>query len=296
LITGGKIKVVWRVPETVAYGDRFVCLWHVAPALVCRCKRHQASAFLAVYKKLMKTKSSTQPLIEMRDVVKTYATAAGEFDALKGINLQVGAGEFVGVVGKSGAGKSTLLNMITGVDNLTSGEVLVKSNGSPVSIHKMSEDEVALWRGKTLGVVFQSFQLLPMLTLVENITLPMDLCGNFNPKRSRARALELLRLVEIEEHADKLPAYISGGQQQRVAIARALANDPPVLIADEPTGSLDSVTADHIFEVFEHLVSGQGKTIVMVTHDQSLTPRFSRTLQIVDGELDASPSDWEVTK
>lgn len=224
-------------------------------------------------------------LIEMRDVVKIYSTAAGEFDALKGINLQVGAGEFVGVVGKSGAGKSTLLNMITGVDNLTSGEVLVNSNGSAVSIHKMSEDEIAAWRGKTMGVVFQSFQLLPMLTLVENITLPMDLCGNFNPRQSRERALELLRLVEIEEHADKLPAFISGGQQQRVAIARALANDPPVLIADEPTGSLDSVTADHIFDVFEHLVSDQGKTIVMVTHDHSLASRFSRTLQIVDGEL-----------
>ena len=224
-------------------------------------------------------------LIEMRDVVKIYSTAAGEFDALKGINLQVGAGEFVGVVGKSGAGKSTLLNMITGVDNLTSGEVLVNSNSSAVSIHKMSEDEIALWRGKTMGVVFQSFQLLPMLTLVENITLPMDLCGNFHPRQSRERALELLRLVEIEEHADKLPAFISGGQQQRVAIARALANDPPVLIADEPTGSLDSVTADHIFDVFEHLVSDQGKTIVMVTHDHSLASRFSRTLQIVDGEL-----------
>ncbi len=245
------------------------------------------------YRKYMPIKTSTQPLIEMRDVVKIYSTAAGEFDALKGINLQVGAGEFVGVVGKSGAGKSTLLNMITGVDNLTSGEVLVNSNGSAVSIHKMSEDEVALWRGKTLGVVFQSFQLLPMLTLVENITLPMDLCGNFNPKKSRERALELLRLVEIEEHADKLPAYISGGQQQRVAIARALANDPPVLIADEPTGSLDSVTADHIFDVFEHLVSDQGKTIVMVTHDHSLAARFSRTLQIVDGELEVRPERSE---
>ena len=170
----------------------------------------------------MQSKTSTQPLIEMRDVVKVYSTAAGEFDALKHVKPASGWGEFVGIVGKSGAGKSTLLNMITGVDNLTSGEVLVNSNGSSISIHKISEDEVALWRGQTLGVVFQSFQLLPMLTLVENITLPMDLCGNFNPKQSRERALELLRLVEIEEHADKLPAFISGGQQQRVAIARAL--------------------------------------------------------------------------
>jgi len=227
-----------------------------------------------------------QPLIEMRDVVKVYSTAAGDYTALKGVTLQVKAGEFLGVIGKSGAGKSTLLNMITGVDHLSSGEVVVHANGSPVSVHKMREDQIALWRGRTMGVVFQSFQLLPMLTLIENITLPMDLCGNFSPRLSRERALGLLRLVEIEEHADKLPAYISGGQQQRVAIARALANDPAILIADEPTGSLDSVTADHIFEVFEHLVADQGKTIVMVTHDQSLATRFSRTLRIADGELD----------
>ena len=228
-------------------------------------------------------------LIELRDVVKTYSTAAGDFTALKRINMQIGAGEFVGVVGKSGAGKSTLLNMITGVDHLSEGEVIIHSNGSPVSVHKKKEDEIALWRGQTMGVVFQSFQLLPMLTLVENITLPMDLCGNFSPKQSRQRALELLRLVEIEEHAEKLPAFISGGQQQRVAIARALANDPPILIADEPTGSLDSVTADHVFELFERLVAEQDKTIVMVTHDESLSPRFSRTLRIADGELVKPP-------
>jgi putative ABC transport system ATP-binding protein len=234
----------------------------------------------------MKLDQPHQIILEMRDVVKVYSTAAGDFTALKGINMQIGAGEFVGIVGKSGAGKSTMLNMLTGVDDLTSGEVLVKSNSSTISIHKMNEDAIALWRGQTVGVVFQSFQLLPMLSLIENITLPMDLCGNFSPRRSRERALELLRLVEIEEHADKLPAYISGGQQQRVAIARALANDPAILVADEPTGSLDSVTADHILEVFEHLVTDQGKTIVMVTHDHSLAPRFSRTLRITDGELD----------
>ncbi len=236
----------------------------------------------------MKTQVSTQPLIELRGVVKTYSTAAGDFTALKSIDLQIGMGEFLGVVGKSGAGKSTLLNMIAGVDHLTQGEVIV-NNGESVSVHGLNEDRIALWRGQTLGVVFQSFQLLPMLTLVENITLPMDLCGNFSPKQSRQRALELLRLVEIEEHADKLPAFISGGQQQRVAIARALANDPPILIADEPTGSLDSVTAEHIFEVFEHLVSEQKKTIVMVTHDESLSTRFSRTLRIVDGTLETLP-------
>lgn len=221
----------------------------------------------------------------MRDVVKVYSTAAGEFTALKGINMQMGRAEFVGIIGKSGAGKSTLLNMLTGVDALTSGEVIVNSNGAPISIHKLSEDAIASWRGLTLGVVFQSFQLLPMLTLVENIMLPMDLCGKFNSKHSRGRALELLRLVEIEEHADKLPAHISGGQQQRVAIARALANDPPILVADEPTGSLDSVTAGHIFEVFEHLVKDLGKAILMVTHDQTLASRFMRTLEIADGKI-----------
>lgn len=226
-------------------------------------------------------------LIDLVDVVKIYSTAAGDFTALKGINMQVGRGEFVGIIGKSGSGKSTLLNMITGVDHLTRGEVVVRANGSPISIHKMNEDAIAFWRGYNLGVVYQSFQLLPMLTLVENITLPMDLCGKFSAKQSRARALELLRMVEIEDQADKFPAHISGGQQQRVAIARALANDPPILVADEPTGSLDSVTAEHIFEVFEHLVSDLGKTIIMVTHDQSLAPRFTRTLGMVDGNLES---------
>ena len=230
--------------------------------------------------------SGSPALIQLRNVGKVYSTAAGDFEAIKGIDLQVNTGEFVGIIGKSGAGKSTLLNMITGVDDLTSGEVLVNTGGSRVSVHEMDEDKVAFWRGHTMGVVFQSFQLLPMLTLIENITLPMDLCGKFHPKRSRERALELLRLMEIEEHASKLPALISGGQQQRVAIARALANDPPILVADEPTGSLDSVTAEHIFELFQHLVEDQGKTIIMVTHDQSLAPKFSRTLRIVDGELD----------
>lgn len=237
---------------------------------------------------------TSQPLIEMREVLKVYSTAAGDFTALKGINLEVGAGEFVGIVGKSGAGKSTLLNMVTGVDHLTSGEVIINTNSSPVSIHKMNEDAIASWRGHNLGIMYQSFQLLPMLTLVENVMLPMDLCGKFNVKGSRQRALELLQLVEIEDHANKLPSQISGGQQQRVSIARALANDPQILVADEPTGSLDSVTAEHIFDVFEHLVSEQGKTIVMVTHDESLKSRFSRTVRIVDGELE--PMSESVTQ
>ncbi len=235
-------------------------------------------------------------LIELRNVSKTYSTPAGDFTALIDVNLKVNAGEFVGIVGKSGAGKSTLLNMINGVDQLTSGEVLINTEGKNLSIHELSEDQRALWRGQTVGVVYQSFQLLPMLTLVENITLPMDLSDNYKPRESRERAMELLELVELEEHANKLPAFISGGQQQRVAIARALANDPSILIADEPTGSLDSITADHIFDVFEHLVHDQGKTIIMVTHDMGLAGRFSRNLTITDGELSDSKPESKPEK
>jgi len=239
----------------------------------------------------MATRTKSQSIIQIRDLGKVYSTAAGEFTALSHINADAQAGEFLGIVGKSGAGKSTLLNMINGVDQLTSGEVIVRTDDRDVSVHELSEDQLALWRGQTMGIVYQSFQLLPMLTLVDNITLPIDLCGNYKPREARERAMELLRLVELEEHANKLPAFISGGQQQRVAIARALANDPPILIADEPTGSLDSITADHIFDVFEHLVNDRGKTIVMVTHDNSLAPRFSRCLQLVDGEL-ANETEW----
>jgi len=235
-------------------------------------------------------------LIELHNVSKTYSTAAGDFIALKDISLNVNAGEFIGIVGKSGAGKSTLLNMINGVDQLTSGEVLVQTEGKNISIHDLSEDQLAYWRGKNMGVVYQSFQLLPMLTLVENITLPMDLADNYKPRESKERAMQLLELVELEEHANKLPAFISGGQQQRVAIARALANDPPILVADEPTGSLDSLTADHIFDVFEHLVSDQNKTIIMVTHDSGLASRFSRSLTITDGELADSEIDSQLDK
>jgi putative ABC transport system ATP-binding protein len=242
----------------------------------------------------------SMPLIELNNVSKTYSTAAGDFIALKDVNLKVPAGEFVGIIGKSGAGKSTLLNMINGVDQLTSGEVLLHTDGEKISIHDMSEDQRARWRGEKMGVVYQSFQLLPMLTLIENITLPMDLTDNYKPRESKERAMQLLQLVELEEHANKLPAFISGGQQQRVAIARALANDPPILVADEPTGSLDSITADHIFEVFERLVTDQGKTIIMVTHDSSLVSRFSRNLTIADGELfDSeidSPSDKTIRR
>jgi putative ABC transport system ATP-binding protein len=225
------------------------------------------------------------PLIEIKQVKKAYKTAAGDFWALKGLSFNVYPGEFVGIIGKSGAGKSTLLNIITGVDQLTTGEVIIRSDhNKPVSIHQMSQSDLALWRGLNIGVIYQSFQLLPMLTLVDNVMIPMDLCGLYRSTASREKAMNLLRMVEIEEHAQKLPAYISGGQQQRVAIARALANDPPILIADEPTGSLDSNTAETIFEIFEELIQ-RGKTIIMVTHDNNLAPRFTRRIILADGEI-----------
>ncbi len=225
-----------------------------------------------------------QPTIQLRHVNKIYHTGSGDFTALKEINLHIYPGEFLGIIGKSGAGKTTLLNMISGVSEITSGEVLFYREGSAVPLHTMSEDELALWRGHNLGIVYQSFELLPMLDLVNNVMLPQDFSGHYQPAISRERALELLELVEIKEHAYKLPAHISGGQKQRVAIARALVNDPPVIVADEPTGNLDTVTAATIFHIFEKLVA-QGKTVVMVTHDSNLARRFSRRLQIVDGEL-----------
>jgi putative ABC transport system ATP-binding protein len=224
------------------------------------------------------------PLIELRGVKKDYFTRAGAFPALKGIDLEVYPGEFLGVIGKSGAGKSTLLNIITGVDQLTAGQVQVRANGSIVNLADLSENELTLWRGRTMGVVYQSFQLLPMLTLVQNVMLPMDMSGLFHSRKSRERALELLDQVELIEHAHKYPTQISGGQQQRVAIARALANDPPLIVADEPTGSLDSSTANTIFDLFQDLLD-VNRTIIMVTHDQGLMPRFTRHVEIADGEL-----------
>lgn len=220
------------------------------------------------------------PFIQLTNVVKVYHTGAGDFTALKGIDADVEQGEFVGIVGRSGAGKSTLVNMITGVDHLTAGLVRI----GDTLVHELNESEMALWRGLNLGVVYQSFELLPMLSLLDNVMLPMDFCGLYRPRRSRQRAMQLLRQVDLEEHARKPPTDVSGGEKQRVAIARALANDPPVIVADEPTGNLDSVTADTIIQLFVGLVE-QGKTVIMVTHDEALVPRFSRTLRIADGEL-----------
>jgi putative ABC transport system ATP-binding protein len=220
-------------------------------------------------------------LILLQDVRKAYRTPAGDFLALKGIDLQVQQGEFLAVVGKSGAGKSTLVNMITGIDRPSSGEIRVGAQ----AIQDMSEDQIATWRGKHVGVVFQFFQLLPMLTCAENVMMPMDFAGLYSgPRERRERALHLLAQVGIAEHADKLPSAVSGGQRQRVAIARALANDPMLLAADEPTGNLDSKTADLMFQVFESLVDA-GKTIVLVTHDRDLAVRATRRAHIADGQI-----------
>jgi len=223
---------------------------------------------------------AAQAAIQLQKVVKTFKNAAGEFHVLKGIDLTLQRGEFVAIVGKSGSGKSTLLNMITGIDHPTGGQVVI--NG--VNIYEMNESQRALWRGRNLGIVFQFFQLLPMLTLLENVMLPMDYVGLYDFDERPKRAMELLRMVGLEKQAGKLPAAVSTGQQQSAAIARALANDPPVIAADEPTGNLDSRSAESIINLFDHLVRS-GKTIAMVTHDPSLTERTSRTIIITDGEL-----------
>jgi len=223
---------------------------------------------------------AAEAVIQLQKVVKTFKNAAGEFPILKGIDLTLRGGEFVAIIGKSGSGKSTLLNMITGIDHPTGGQVVI--NG--VNIYKMNESQRALWRGRNLGIVFQFFQLLPMLTLLENVMLPMDYVGLYDFDERPMRAMELLKMVGLEKQAHKLPALVSTGQQQSAAIARALANDPPVIAADEPTGNLDSRSAEAIINLFDHLVRS-GKTIAMVTHDPSLTGRTSRTIIISDGEL-----------
>lgn len=222
-----------------------------------------------------------QTVVELRNVTKTYVMPTREFVALRDISLTIKAGEFVSIIGKSGSGKSTLINMITGIDHPTSGEVIV--SGTP--IHTLSENAMAIWRGRAMGVVFQFFQLLPTLTLLENVMLPMEFCRLYTPAERENRALQLLEMVDMAEHAFKLPAKVSGGQQQRVAIARALANNPALIVADEPTGSLDSNTAENIFQLFERLVE-QGKTIVMVTHDQDLASRASRILVLAKGAVE----------
>jgi len=223
---------------------------------------------------------SNQVVIELRDVCKIYATPSGQFYALKDICLQINSSEFAAVIGKSGSGKSTLINMIAGIDRPTNGEVIVGNT----SIQEFSEDQMATWRGKTLGVIFQFFQLLPTLTVLENVMLPMELCNTYPRLERKDRAMSLLEKVELEKHANKFPSEISGGEAQRAAIARALANNPTVLLADEPTGSLDSKTGDIIIRFFEEFVA-QGRTILYVTHNLSLANRASRVISIADGEI-----------
>ena len=219
-------------------------------------------------------------LIELRGVSKAYDVAARKFLALKNVDMQVGAGEFVAVVGKSGSGKSTLINMITGIDSPTSGEIFVAST----PVHDLDQEQLAVWRGRNVGVVFQFFQLLPTLTVSENIILPMDFCGVFPPRERKNRALALLEKVGIAEQADKLPSDLSGGQQQRAAIARALANDPPLIVADEPTGNLDSQTSNAVMQLFADLAL-EGKTVVMVTHERDLSQYFTRSIMLADGVI-----------
>ncbi len=219
-------------------------------------------------------------LVDLREVVKTYQSSAGTFTALKGVDLQVEAGAFVSIIGKSGSGKSTLINVITGIDRPTSGEVIVDH----VHIHTLNEERIAIWRGRSIGVIFQFFQLLPTLTAVENILLAMDYGGRYPRTERPERALYLLELVGMADQAHRLPNSLSGGQQQCVAIARALANDPVLLTADEPTGNLDSKSAEMVFRLFESLAQA-GKTILMVTHDNDLATRAQRTIRLADGKI-----------
>jgi putative ABC transport system ATP-binding protein len=220
-------------------------------------------------------------LVDLRGVVKIYQSTAGRFTALQGVDLQVEGGAFVSIIGKSGSGKSTLINVITGIDRPSSGEAIV--NGTP--IHLLNEEQVAVWRGRSIGVIFQFFQLLPTLTCIENLLLAMDYGGRHPANQRPARAMELLERVGVADQAHRLPSTLSGGQQQCVAIARALANDPVLLAADEPTGNLDSKSAEMVFRLFENLTDS-GKTILMVTHDNDLAARAHRTIRLADGRIE----------
>jgi putative ABC transport system ATP-binding protein len=219
-------------------------------------------------------------LIELRAVSKMYPVGAGACRALEGVDLTIPSGQFVAVVGKSGSGKSTLINLITGIDRPTSGTVRVGGT----RVDALGESQLANWRGRTVGIVFQSFQLLPTLTVLENVLLPMDFCKTLPAQPARRRAFELLELMNIPEQARKLPSALSAGQQQRAAIARALANDPPIVVADEPTGNLDSQTAEVVLGLLRDL-SQRGKTVVMVTHERDVASRVDRVVQLTDGHL-----------
>jgi putative ABC transport system ATP-binding protein len=232
----------------------------------------------------MMTQTNGSPngkVIVLNEIVKTFPLGDDdEVTVLKGVNMEIESGEFISIVGPSGNGKSTLLNMITGIDRPTAGEVIV--TGRPV--HEMSENELAVWRGDHVGIIFQFFQMLPSLSLVQNVILPMDFANKFEPKERQDRALQLLDTVGLADQANKLPGMVSGGQQQRAAIARALANDPPLVVADEPTGNLDSHSAGDVFRLFNRLVE-EGKTLLMVTHDKELARQVPRVVEITDGRI-----------
>lgn len=229
---------------------------------------------------LTATVNNSKPIIEMRGITKVFRTGAGEFTALNKVDVCFFEGEFVSVVGKSGSGKSTLVNMLTGIDHPTSGSVQV----GDVYLHRLSEGQMSIWRGRNLGIVFQFFQLLPMLSLLENVMLPMDFANLIPFQQREARAMQLLEMVGLQDQVHELPTQVAGGQQQSAAIARSLANDPPIIIADEPTGNLDSRSTDAVFEIFSNLAC-QGKTVIMVTHDVSLAKRTDRMMLLSDGEL-----------
>ncbi|MEW5871487.1 MAG: ABC transporter ATP-binding protein [Chloroflexota bacterium] len=219
-------------------------------------------------------------VVQVVDLVKSFPVGNDRVTVLKGISFDIATGEFVSVVGPSGNGKSTLLNMITGIDRPTEGKVIVTGQ----EVNRMSENQLAAWRGKNVGIVFQFFQMLPALSLLQNIILPMDLARKFPARERRERAMHLLELVDLEDQANKLPGMVSGGQQQRAAIARALANDPSLIVADEPTGNLDSRNSNDVFNLFLRLVE-QGKTMIMVTHDKELARRVPRVVEIIDGRI-----------
>ena len=226
-------------------------------------------------------KNNSESIVSLKNIYKSFPVGNDEITILKDISLDIHKGEFVSIVGPSGNGKSTLLNMITGIDRPTDGEGIV--TGRPV--HSMGENELAKWRGQEVGIIFQFFQMLPSLSLLQNVALPMEFAKKFKRSERRERAMELLEMVGLADQAKKLPSMVSGGQQQRVAIARALATDPPLLVADEPTGNLDAETAGNVFDLFMRLVEEQGKTLLMVTHDKELANRIPRKVEIVNGRI-----------
>ncbi|MDD2695973.1 MAG: ABC transporter ATP-binding protein [Anaerolineales bacterium] len=228
----------------------------------------------------MSNSNGNGKLVQVIDVVKNFPVGDDEVTVLKGISIDVKPGEFVSIVGPSGNGKSTLLNMITGIDRPTDGQVIVTGR----EVHKMSENELAAWRGEHVGIIFQFFQMLPSLNILQNVILPMDFAKKYHPKERKERAMALLEAVGLADQAHKLPGMVSGGQQQRAAIARALANDPDLIVADEPTGNLDTRTANDVFDLFLGLVE-RGKTLVMVTHDKELARRVPRVVEIIDGRI-----------